>query len=110
MKKDNFTIVDFNELYKEVSKINKKDMYITICRNIKKFRLERYNEFKKHNNLNTINPYSTQNIAELLDYNHNHYKRFESETDSVKMIPLDKIFKLSIILDKDIAELFKKDN
>ena len=43
----------------------------------------------------------------MLDYNHTHYKRFESETDSIKQMPLDKIVKLSRILDTTIDELLK---
>ena len=37
----------------------------------------------------------------------NHYKRFESKTDSTKQIPLDKLVKISIILDKNLEEFFK---
>lgn len=98
---------DFEKLQDSVSKINKEELYTTICRNIKKYRLQRYNEFKNQNSQNTINPFSSENIAALLDYNHNHYKRFESETDSTKMIPLDKLVKLSIILDKSLEDFIK---
>lgn len=98
---------DFEKLQDSVSKINKEELYTTICRNIKKYRLQRYNEFKNQNSQNTINHFSSENIAALLDYNHNHYKRFESETDSTKMIPLDKLVKLSIILDKSLEDFIK---
>lgn len=98
---------EFEELQEEISKINIDDLYANICNNIKKYRLEKYNEFKAMNSQSTINPYSTENVAALLDYNHNHYKRFESETDSTKRIPLDKLAKLSIILDKTIDDLLK---
>ncbi len=98
---------DFEKLQNMLSVINKEELYITICMNIKKFRLQRYNEFKNKNLQNTINPFSSENIAALLDYNHNHYKRFESETDSTKMIPLEKLVKLSIILDKSIDDFIK---
>ena len=101
------TIYDFEKLQALVSKVDKDEIYITICKNIKKFRLQRYNEFKKQNSKNTINPFSSENISALLDYNHNHYKRFESENDSTKMIPLEKIIKLSIILDKKFDDFIK---
>lgn len=100
-------MIDFQRLQEIVSKVDRNEIYINICKNIKKFRLQRYNEFKKENSNNTINPYTTENIAALLDYNHNHYKRFESETDSTKEIPLEKIVKLSIILDKNLDEFLK---
>ena len=77
-------------------------------KNIKKYRLEKYNEFKNTNINDTLNPYSTENISALLDYNHNHYKRFESENDSTKRIPLEKLVKLSIILDKNLDDFLKK--
>lgn len=96
----------FIELKELISKVNKDMLYVRICKNIKKFRIEKYNEFKLKNS-NLINPYSTEKIAELLDYNHNHYKRFESENDSTKKIPLEKLVKLSIILDKKIEDFIE---
>lgn len=107
LRGEKMAIYDFEKLQSLVSVINKKDIYTTICKNIKKFRLQRYNEFKNQNSQNTINPFSSENIAALLDYNHNHYKRFESESDSTKMIPLEKIVKLSIILDKKLDDFIK---
>lgn len=98
---------DFQQLQDILININKDELYITICKNIKKFRLEKYIEFKTLNSHTKLNPYSTENIAALLDYNHNHYKRFESETDSTKIIPLEKLVKLAIILDKKIDDFIK---
>lgn len=97
----------FEELQRKVSNISKDETYKKLCKNIKKYRLERYNQFKEHEKNSTLNPYSTENISALLDYNHNHYKRFESENDSTKQMPLDKILKLSIILNVSIDELLK---
>ena len=97
----------YHELQEKVNKLNKEDIFEIICRNIKKYRLEKYNEFKKENNNDKLNPYSTENISALLDYNHNHYKRFESENDSTKRIPIEKLVKLSIILDKKIDDFLK---
>ena len=100
-------INSFETLQNKLSRVNVDEMYATICSNIKKYRLEKYNEFKSKNSQSTINPYSTENVAALLDYNHNHYKRFESENDSTKKIPLDKLIKLSIILDKNLEDFLK---
>lgn len=105
---ENMDTYDFEKLQDMVSTINKEELYSTICKNIKKFRLQRYNEFKKQESKNTINPFSSENISALLDYNHNHYKRFESENDSTKIIPLEKIVKLSIILDKSLDDFIKE--
>lgn len=98
----------YHDLQEKINKLNKEDIFKTICKNIKKYRLEKYNEFKSTNISDTLNPYSTENISALLDYNHNHYKRFESENDSTKRIPLEKLVKLSIILDKSIDQFLKK--
>lgn len=101
------SVQNFQVLQEKVSNLDKNMLYIKICKNIKKIRLEKYKEFKSSENNSRINPYSTENIAALLDYNHNHYKRFESENDSTKQIPLDKLVKLSIILDKNLDEFIK---
>ena len=104
-------VYDIDELRMKVSSVDKDELYVNICKNIKRIRKEKYNEFKKlvkDNKINkSINPYTTESIAELLDYNHTHYKRFESENDKTKMIPLDKIIKLALILDVDINEIIK---
>lgn len=100
-------VTEFHILQDKLSEINNDKIYITICKNIKKYRLEKYTEYKLSNNNNSINPYSSENIAALLDYNHTHYKRFESATDSTKKMPLEKIIRLSIILEKTIEELLK---
>lgn len=100
-------IYDFQKLKKLVTSFDKEKMYTNICKNIKKFRLQRYNEFKKGNYSSTINPFSTENIAELLEYNHTHYKRFESENDNTKIIPFDKLVKLSIILDVKLEDFLE---
>lgn len=99
-------IYTYSELQEKVDKIDTIELYKRICRNIKKIRQEKYKEYKKVCT-NTINPYSTENIAALLDYNHNHYKRFESENDSTKRIPLEKLVMLSVIFDMSIDDIIK---
>ena len=100
-------ISNFNELQKKVEKIDKDELYNRICKNIKTIRQEKYQEFKKIYKNDCINPYTTESIAELLDYNHTHYKRFESENDSTKRIPLEKLILLAMIFDITIDELIK---
>ena len=102
------SVVDFHTLQDKLSDIKKDTLYNNMCKNIKKYRLEKYTEYKKANIHSKINPYSSENIAALLDYNHTHYKRFESANDSTKKMPLEKIYKLSIILDKSIEELMEE--
>ena len=99
---------EFQKLQESISKIKKEELYFNICKNVKKFRLEKCKEFKSKNSNNSINPYSKENIEALLDYNHTHYKRFESETDSTSKIPLDKLVKLSVILEKNLDEFLQE--
>ena len=101
-------VYSFQELQTKIAKSNSEDLYNRICRNIKRIRKEKYREFKKVSPNNAINPYTTENIAALLAYNHTHYKRFESENDSTKKIPLKKLILLSIILETSLEDLMKK--
>lgn len=100
-------VEDFQTLQEKLYIINNDETFKIICSNIKRFRLEKYQEYKMSKTNSKINPYSTENIAALLDYNHNHYKRFESENDSTKRIPFDKLYRLSIILDKSLDDFVK---
>lgn len=100
-------IYSYQELQDKLINVDQDELYRRICRNIKRLRIERYNKFKKEFTMNTINPYTTENIAALLDYNHNHYKRFESENDSTKKIPLKKLILLTLIFDVTLDELIK---
>ena len=38
----------FEELQRKVSNISKDETYKKLCKNIKKYRLERYKQFKEH--------------------------------------------------------------
>lgn len=106
-------IYDYNNLKTKVNKLNKNTLYVNICHNIKKLRKERYLEFKKkiknkEISSKAINPYTTENIAKLLEYNHTHYKRFESDNDKTKQIPLEKIIKLALIFDVSVEDIISK--
>ena len=101
-------MASYQQLQKDISKDNISHKFEIICKNIKKYRLEKYNEFKLCN-LSKLNPYSTENIAALLGYNHNHYKRYESDNDKLKRIPLEQLLKLCISLDKTLDDFLKED-
>lgn len=102
-------IYSYQELQNKLENYtNDKDLYKIICKNIKMYRKERNQEFKSNCISNSINPYTSENFAALLDYNHTHYKRFESENDSTKKMPLIKILMATTILDVDIMDLFQE--
>lgn len=100
-------IYSYQELQNMLHPIDELELYRRICRNIKRIRLEKYKEFKRECRSNSINPYSTENFAALLEYNHTHYKRFESENDSTKRMPLKKIILATLILDTTLDEIIK---
>ena len=104
-------IKTLSKLDEQVIKIKENKSYRNvICRNIKKFRIEYYNEFKNQNgNARGIyNPYSVDNISYLLDMSKVHYKRLESETDINKHISLDNLMILKEIYDKSLDDFLKE--
>ncbi len=95
------------ELFELVEKKTSKDYKPIICLNMRKFRKEKYMEFKaKHKD--DENPYSVDNISALLGISKVHYKRLENVNDKCKYINLDKLIILSIIYDKSLDEFLKK--
>ena len=77
-----------------------------ICENMRKFRKEKYDKFKQKNK-GVENPYSVDNIAELLGISKVHYKRLENVNDKCKHINLDKLIRLSIIYEKSLDDFLK---
>lgn len=100
-------IETFQDLQKRMANFNLSNYQATICKNIKRIRKELYEENKSFclkNNLR--NPYSSQNVAELLGISHEYYKRLES-FDKTKPISLKLFLKVVTLFDKDISEFFK---
>ncbi len=103
-----FKNIDWHRIEKICYELDKDKLNKRICENIKKYRLERYYQFKENcSHVPSLNPYSTQRIAELLNYSHNYYKRFESRRDKTKNIPKEKLWLLSIILDRKMEDFYK---
>ena len=100
-------IYTYQELQKKINTIDTFDAYKKICHNIKLIRKQKYKEFKIICNSNTINPYSTENLAALLGYNHTYYKRFESDKDSTKKIPFEKLLIIITVFDITFDDLLK---
>ena len=100
-------IYTYQDLQKRINNINNEEIYRRICKNIKTIRKAKYKEFKEICKSNTINPYSTENLSALLNYNHNYYKRFESDNDSTKKIPIEKLLIIITIFDISFDDLLK---
>lgn len=94
------------DLFDLTEKQQIKDYKPTICMNMRKFRLEKYQEFKARHK-DKENPYSVDNISELLGISKVHYKRLENPNDKCKHINLDKLITLSIIYNKTLDDFLK---
>lgn len=102
-------VESYNHILKKLGKAkNEYKLNETICKNIRRIRIEKCSEFKKTMDYTAINPYTSENIASLLGYSHTHYKRYESDSDKTKKIPLIKLIQLAIILDVPIEEFLKQ--
>ena len=97
------------QIYEILENIDKETYRKVICKNIKNFRLELYNQYKKeYNNAESSNnPYSTENVSSYLELSKVHYKRLENENDSNKYVSLDNLIKLSYIFDKKLDDFLK---
>lgn len=100
-------IYKYKELQDKINNIDNNEICYKICANIKKYRKQKYQEFKDKYDSDILNPYTTENFADLMDYNHTHYKRFESENDPTKRMPLCKILRACIILDVSLSDILK---
>lgn len=79
----------------------------TICKNIKQFRKELYNDYKYYyKSKNLKNPYSSQAISELLGISHEYYKRLESY-DKTKPISIKLFLKVVVLFDKNINDFLR---
>lgn len=99
--------VTFEELKTKMDKFNLADYQAIICKNIKKFRKDLYEENKEYyKNKGLKNPYSAQSMAELLEISYEYYKRLESY-DKTKPISIKLFFKVAFLLDKNVEDFFK---
>jgi len=96
---------NYNDLHNKMETFLLSDYQAKICKNMKKYRKEMYEEFKlKYPNVK--NPYSTQSISELLGISHEYYKRLESY-DKSKPISIKIFLKMVVLLEKNIEEFLK---
>ena len=79
----------------------------TLAANLKKLRLNYYNEYKTLNK-KLDNPYSLDNISSLLGISRRHYSRLENPNYTSKNITLEKLIILSKIYEVTIDDLIGK--
>lgn len=87
-------------------KIKEKEMLKVLANNLKKYRLSLYEQYKKLDK-KTDNPYSSENIATLLDISRRHYKRLENPNYITKNISIEKILILSEVYNIPLEDFFK---
>lgn len=95
------------EMVEMAEKIKERKCLIILSENLKKYRLylyEEYNKLKK----GVDNPYSSENIASILNISRRHYKRLENPNAITKNISIEKLLILSEIYNIPLEDFFKK--
>lgn len=97
------------QILEVLDNINITDKRKSICMNIKNFRKQKYDEYKKQNKgANGINnPFSTENVASYLGISKVHYKRIENPKEKFKFITLENLIKLGYIFNKELTDFIK---
>lgn len=99
-------IYEVYEIFANIDMLEKRKI---VCRNVKKLRKQRYDEFKKlYGKLGTENTYSAESIAAFLGLKSvKYYQRLESENDKCKYFSSDNLYKLAELFDVTIDEFYK---
>lgn len=97
------------EVIADITEIDVIEQRKIVCQNVQRLRTERYDEFKRlYGKLGTENTYSPDSFSSYLGFkNVKYYQRLESENDECKYFSADNIYKLSIILDVPVDDLYK---
>ena len=99
-------LLESYQMVEIAEKIKEKEMLKVLANNLKKYRLLLYEQYKKLDK-KTDNPYSSENIATLLDISRRHYKRLENPNYITKNISIEKILILSEVYNIPLEDFFK---
>ena len=99
-------LLESYQMVEIAEKIKEKEMLKVLAKNLKKYRLSLYEQYKKLDK-KTDNPYSSENIATLLDISRRHYKRLENPNYITKNISIEKILILSEVYNIPLEDFFK---
>ena len=94
------------EMVEIAEKIKERKSLVILSENLKKYRLylyEEYNKLKK----GVDNPYSSENIASILNISRRHYKRLENPNAITKNISIEKLLILSEIYNISLEDFFR---
>ncbi len=100
--------MDVDEMNNIAKKVIDKNMLGVLASNMKKYRLMFYEEYKKKGNGD--NPYSTENIANVLGISRRHYTRLENVNCISKNISIEKLLILKEIYGISLDDFFVVNN
>lgn len=99
-------LLESYQMVEIAEKIRDKKILKLLAINLKKYRLSLYEQYKQQNK-QVDNPYSSENIASLLDISRRHYKRLENPNYITKNISIEKLFILSAVYKVPLEAFFK---
>ena len=90
------------QIYETLEKVDLEKTREKICKNIKKYRLQLYNKYKKEYNgrRGPDNPYSAFNVAGYLGISETHYRRIESVGNKTAFVNINFLFILCHVFNK----------
>ncbi len=97
-------LLNTEEMKNIANRVIDKNMLRVLASNMKKYRLKFYNEYKKKGK--GENPYSTENIADILGISRRHYTRLENANCISKNISIEKLLILKEIYDISLDDFF----
>lgn len=99
-------LLESYQMIEIAEKIREKEVLKIVSANLKKYRLslyEKYSSLKK----DVDNPYSSENIASMLNISRRHYNRLENPNYISKNLSIEKLVILSKIYDVPLEDFFK---
>lgn len=99
-------LLESYQMVEIAEKIRDRKILKLLAINLKKYRLSLYEQYKQQNK-QVDNPYSSENIASLLDISRRHYKRLENPNYITKNISIEKLFILSTVYKVPLEAFFK---
>lgn len=101
-------LLESYQMVEIAEEIKDKKLLKVLSNNLKKYRLLLYDQYKQLDK-KVDNPYSSENIASLLDISRRHYKRLENPNSITKNISIEKLLILSEVYKIPLEDFFKVD-
>lgn len=102
-------LLESYQMVEIAEKVKDRKLLKVLSYNLKKYRLSLYEQYKRLDK-QVDNPYSSENIATLLDISRRHYKRLENPNSITKNISVEKLLILSEVYKIPLEDFFKLDS